>query len=230
MSKLALLGGRYLLGLSIAQGGERVEVDVAWRRASRPSTSGHTSCFRGTASGTATSCRTRSTTPRTCGRSRARLQPGPGDRLRRLASRGLRGRLAASAPTTSSPSGRAPDVRRRARAHRRPVRRALAQARAPRWREWGDAEPPRRGRLLAVRRPAPRDAGRDQADRQDADVVGMTLASECIVACELHMLYAAVCVVDNLANGIAVATAHDRAPRGGPRRERGAPRRRALAR
>lgn len=37
-----------------------------------------------------------------------------------------------------------------------------------------------------------------------ADLVGMTLASECIVAGELGLRYAAVCVVDNLANGIAV--------------------------
>ncbi len=36
-----------------------------------------------------------------------------------------------------------------------------------------------------------------------ADLVGMTLASECIVAGELDLPYAAVCVVDNLANGIA---------------------------
>lgn len=35
-----------------------------------------------------------------------------------------------------------------------------------------------------------------------ADVVGMTIASECIVAGELGLAYAAVCVVDNLANGI----------------------------
>jgi 5'-methylthioadenosine phosphorylase len=37
---------------------------------------------------------------------------------------------------------------------------------------------------------------------QFADVVGMTMPSECIVACELGLSYAAVCVVDNLANGI----------------------------
>jgi len=36
-----------------------------------------------------------------------------------------------------------------------------------------------------------------------ADLVGMTMASECIVAGELELPYAAVCVVDNLANGIA---------------------------
>ena len=35
-----------------------------------------------------------------------------------------------------------------------------------------------------------------------ASLVGMTLASECIVAGELGLRYAAVCVVDNLANGI----------------------------
>jgi len=35
-----------------------------------------------------------------------------------------------------------------------------------------------------------------------ADVVGMTMASECIVAGELGLRYAAVCVVDNLANGV----------------------------
>lgn len=36
-----------------------------------------------------------------------------------------------------------------------------------------------------------------------ADLVGMTMAAECIVAGELGLAYAAVCVVDNLANGIA---------------------------
>lgn len=35
-----------------------------------------------------------------------------------------------------------------------------------------------------------------------ADVVGMTIASECILAGELGLDYAALCVVDNLANGI----------------------------
>jgi 5'-methylthioadenosine phosphorylase len=35
-----------------------------------------------------------------------------------------------------------------------------------------------------------------------ADVVGMTIAAECVVAGELELDYAAVCVVDNLANGI----------------------------
>jgi 5'-methylthioadenosine phosphorylase len=35
-----------------------------------------------------------------------------------------------------------------------------------------------------------------------ADVIGMTIASECVVAGELGLEYAALCVVDNLANGI----------------------------
>jgi 5'-methylthioadenosine phosphorylase len=35
-----------------------------------------------------------------------------------------------------------------------------------------------------------------------ADVVGMTVGSECTVAGELGVRYAALCVVDNLANGI----------------------------
>lgn len=37
-----------------------------------------------------------------------------------------------------------------------------------------------------------------------AHVVGMTVASECILAGELGLPYAALCLVDNLANGLAV--------------------------
>lgn len=39
-----------------------------------------------------------------------------------------------------------------------------------------------------------------------ADVIGMTIASESIIAGELGIAYAAVCVVDNLANGVGPAT------------------------
>ena len=35
-----------------------------------------------------------------------------------------------------------------------------------------------------------------------ADLVGMTLAAECVVAGELGLRYAAVCMVDNMANGV----------------------------
>ena len=38
-----------------------------------------------------------------------------------------------------------------------------------------------------------------------ADVVGMTVASECVLARELGIAYASICVVDNLANGIGAA-------------------------
>jgi 5'-methylthioinosine phosphorylase len=39
-----------------------------------------------------------------------------------------------------------------------------------------------------------------------ADVVGMTMASECVAASQLGIAYAAICVVDNLANGVAPQT------------------------
>ena len=37
---------------------------------------------------------------------------------------------------------------------------------------------------------------------EHADVVGMTMGSECVTACQLGLAYAAICVVDNLANGV----------------------------
>jgi 5'-methylthioadenosine phosphorylase len=37
---------------------------------------------------------------------------------------------------------------------------------------------------------------------QHADVIGMTIASECVIAGELGLRYAAINVVDNLANGV----------------------------
>ena len=49
-----------------------------------------------------------------------------------------------------------------------------------------------------------------------ADLVGMTIASECVLAGELRIAYAAVCVVDNLANGVG-----DTAHAGGVPRRRG---------
>jgi 5'-methylthioadenosine phosphorylase len=36
-----------------------------------------------------------------------------------------------------------------------------------------------------------------------ADLVGMTIGSECAAACQVGLPYAVVCVVDNLANGLA---------------------------
>lgn len=37
---------------------------------------------------------------------------------------------------------------------------------------------------------------------EHADVIGMTIASECVIAGELGLRYAAICIVDNLANGV----------------------------
>jgi 5'-methylthioadenosine phosphorylase len=38
-----------------------------------------------------------------------------------------------------------------------------------------------------------------------ADVVGMTVGSECVAACQVGLAYAPVCIVDNLANGLGEA-------------------------
>lgn len=40
---------------------------------------------------------------------------------------------------------------------------------------------------------------------KEADVVGMTIASECVLAGEVELPYAAICSVDNLANGVGEA-------------------------
>ena len=69
------------------------------------------------------------------------------------------------------------------------------------WRAGGQT--PLRRRLAAGDRPPLRDPGRDPPDRRRTPTwVGMTIASECVVAGELGLAYAALCVVDNLANGI----------------------------
>ena len=61
---------------------------------------------------------------------------------------------------------------------------------------------------------------------QYADVVGMTMASECIVAGELGLSYAAVCIVDNLANGLGdqPLTGRSSKPASTPTRQRCSPR------
>ncbi len=53
-----------------------------------------------------------------------------------------------------------------------------------------------------------------------ADVVGMTVASECVLAGEVGLRHAAVCVVDNLANGIAAEPLTDSEFRAGVARNR----------
>jgi len=54
-----------------------------------------------------------------------------------------------------------------------------------------------------------------------ADVIGMTIASECVIARELGLSYAAVCVVDNPANGVAAEPLTMEEFEEGKRRNRG---------
>jgi 5'-methylthioadenosine phosphorylase len=81
---------------------------------------------------------------------------------------------------------------------------------APRWREqviaaWGEGgQAPRDGGVYwQARGPRFETPAEIRLMAAHADVVGMTLASECVVAGELGLDYAALCVVDNLANGLA---------------------------
>jgi 5'-methylthioadenosine phosphorylase len=81
---------------------------------------------------------------------------------------------------------------------------------APRWREevivaWSEGgQAPRDGGVYwQARGPRFETPAEIRLMAAHADVVGMTLASECVVARELGLDYAALCVVDNLANGLA---------------------------
>jgi 5'-methylthioadenosine phosphorylase len=81
---------------------------------------------------------------------------------------------------------------------------------APRWREevitaWGEGgQAPRDGGVYwQARGPRFETPAEIRLLAAHADVVGMTIASECVVAGELGFDYAALCVVDNLANGLA---------------------------
>lgn len=83
----------------------------------------------------------------------------------------------------------------------------------PRWREevitaWGEGgQAPRDGGVYwQARGPRFETPAEIRLMAAHADVVGMTLAAECVVAGELGLDYAALCVVDNLANGLAEET------------------------
>lgn len=71
------------------------------------------------------------------------------------------------------------------------------------WRESGAGDLRDRGVYWQTNGPRFETAAEIRLIAGHADLVGMTLASECIVAGELGLPYAAVCVVDNLTNGIA---------------------------
>ena len=92
-----------------------------------------------------------------------------------------------------------------AEAHRVPGFDPAVARRAARRAGRGRDRRPRRGRLLAGPRATAGDARRDPLRRRHADVIGMTVGSECAIAGELGLRYAALCVVDNLANGIGEA-------------------------
>jgi 5'-methylthioadenosine phosphorylase len=71
-----------------------------------------------------------------------------------------------------------------------------------RWREWTNTDLRTSGVYWQTVGPRLETAAEVRLIARHADVVGMTVASECVVADELHVRYAAICVVDNLANGI----------------------------
>jgi 5'-methylthioadenosine phosphorylase len=78
---------------------------------------------------------------------------------------------------------------------RRHVRRA--------WGEWAGTEIVDGGVYFQSAGPRLETRAEIRLIAQVADVIGMTIPGECVIACELHMRYAAVCIVDNLANGVA---------------------------
>ncbi len=67
-----------------------------------------------------------------------------------------------------------------------------------------EAEPPLVDGGVYWQAPGPRleTPAEVRAIARDADVVGMTIASECVIAGELGLAYAAICVVVNYANGV----------------------------
>lgn len=203
MSKLALLGGRYLLGLPIAQGGERVEVDAHGTRVEALDFGSYVLLSRH-------------------GFSDGYVQPDRIDHpsnLRALRELGCSRVLAIGSvgslhqevevgslvcPDDFIAFGPNPTTFGDERSHivaefderwRKHVRRT--------WKEWGGAELRDGGVYWQSAGPRLETRAEIRLIAKAADLVGMTLASECAVACELHMLYAAVCIVDNLANGIA---------------------------
>jgi 5'-methylthioinosine phosphorylase len=84
---------------------------------------------------------------------------------------------------------------------------------SPRWREeailaWSEGgQAPRDGGVYwQARGPRFETPAEIRLMAAHADVVGMTIGSECVIAGELGLEYAALCVVDNLANGLGEGT------------------------
>jgi 5'-methylthioadenosine phosphorylase len=203
MSKLALLGGRYLLGLPVSQGGEEVEVEVRGKTVTALDFGSYVVLSRH-------------------GHDNGYVLPDQIDHaanVKALRELGCTRVLAIGSvgslheevgvgtlvcPDDFIAFGPSPTSFGDERSHivaafddgwRRHVRRA--------WKEWGDVELRDGGVYWQSAGPRLETKAEIRLIAKSADVVGMTLASECTVACELHMRYAAVCMVDNLANGIA---------------------------
>lgn len=202
MSKLALLGGRYLLGLSIAQGGERVEVDVHGTRVEALDFGKYVVLSRHGHEGYVPPDKIVHTA------NLGALRELGCSRVLAIGSVGsLRPELKVGTlvcPSDFIAFGPSPTTFGDERAHivaefderwRKHVRRS--------WKEWGEADLHDGGVYWQSVGPRLETRAEIRLIANSADLVGMTLGSECTVACELHMRYAAVCVVDNLANGIA---------------------------
>ena len=202
MHRLALLGGRYLLGLPIAQGGERLEIDVGGTTVSALDFGDYVVLSRHSTDGYVRPDRIdhaanmRALSQLHCSRVLAIGSVGA-----------LRPELEVGSllcPDDFIAFGPNPTIFDDERSHivasfddrwRRHVRRS--------WKEWGSAELHDGGVYWQSAGPRLETRAEIGIIAKVADLVGMTIASECTVACELHMRYAAVCMVDNLANGVA---------------------------
>jgi 5'-methylthioadenosine phosphorylase len=71
-----------------------------------------------------------------------------------------------------------------------------------RWREWTNVELQADGVYWQSIGPRFETPAEVRLIAEHANVVGMTIGSECTIADELNIRYAAVCVVDNMANGL----------------------------
>ena len=131
-----------------------------------------------------------------------------------------------SVPTTSSPSTSTSRSSTTPRAHSAPSFDAELRAEAVEAWAAGGQEPVDGGVYWQAIGPRFETPAEIRLMAAHADVVGMTVASECVVAGELGLQYAALCMVDNLANGLGAERLEIADARTRPRRQRGAPARR----
>jgi len=189
MSRLALLGGRYLLGLPIAQGGEAVEIDVKGVKVDALDFGEYVVLSRHGSDGYVTpdqidhAANLRAL--RELGCSRVLAIGSVGSLHQELGVGTL------VCPSDFIAFGSSPTTFGDERSHivaafddgwRRHVRRA--------WKEWGEAELHEGGVYWQSAGPRLETRAEIRFIANVADLVGMTIASECTVACELHMHHA----------------------------------------